>query len=265
MMIQFDDASYDPFTHIVPMKESREDNPIIPYSKAERLEKVVRMIQKDRRMLPTGIAYNAWRINQVFKDYKSSSASVLRNDSLCMIGIERGKFAYGKEFPFDDGKITENCMECIKDEKRGKWFSGGAKIKSLADVIGYAVDLEEEYLKCRQNLSLELKGERRGGSLQEDMKYTATALILSESWKAVANKEIEASIAKSRGRSGRHWKIVNTNGAEQTKREREIISECVKLRKRGLGDLADDLFENSRTRVVKPEDLQSTEYEPLQA
>ncbi len=254
MMIETGDMSYDPFAlQIAPMKESREGVTIIPYTKMERVGKVVEMIQRDRRMSPAKIEYNAWNMKNALDKYFPLTIGELVNDSLRLMKISKGKFAYEGKLTVTGDNVTESCRKCIDDEIRGYWFRCGRNIEIVPDVVDHTIKLEEKYLESKQNLSAVLKGDK-GGYLLEVVKNTAELLILSESWKAIANKEVEASIAKSHGKSGRYWRMVNTNGAYQREKERKIISKCVRLRRQGLGDLADELKENSRFIVVKQED-----------
>lgn len=273
-MIETCDISYDPFAlQIVPLKELRDAAPEAKHTEIERIGYVLKNLKKSKN--PKDAGKLAWRAKSVLENYNPSKDAI-KNDAeyllrlvqpktlFCMFEmVEPGEYVR-KHFP-EKYKITYACKNCFYDENFSEWIRGRRKIETVAELVDYALALEDDCSNKKQSLSAYLTGSSE--NVLDGIKKFAEVSLLTESMKAIANTEsvnvwFEMNRKLKGGREigfGKPEKRkVYTNDSE-VRNTRKTISERIRLRRLGLGDAADELD----VRIVRVEDLIIPE--PLQA
>ncbi len=243
------------------LKESREAAPTLKFSEIKKVGSALNYIRNSGR-LGSYVAVNfAYMTRNAFiEKYNPVSADELTKGALYLLEADE-KLCSSKELPYlniappKDCELTYESRECFNNREFGGWIECGKRVKSVADVVERAILLDEMRYSGRQNLSSCIKGKKE--KLLDFTLQFADISLLSETMKRIANQELTTSSSIIRRKyeddreiGGNDWEVENT---------REIISKRISLRRRGLGDVADEVG----VKIVRGENLIMPE--PIQA
>jgi len=274
MMVGVSDMSYEPFMHIDLLRERGTGAATINYDGMGRVGAALKSLKASRNPINAGKL--AWRAKGLLEDYDPKSEGDVRADAQYLLGVAQPRTLfcmfemvgteYVRKYSPKKDMISEGCRECIYDRFFGEWIRENREIKTVDELVDYALALEASCGDKKRNLSACLEGNMK--KLLDNTKDFADCSLKTESMKAIANAEATNILSeKNRVLKGgrklgfdkpKDRKVYITD--PEARSTREARSKRIELIKTGFSNAADELD----VKIVKPEDLGIPDYENLQ-